>query len=351
MLDIKNNIVDLYNKKFKTLDERVSSVILSLKDKKSIDINTLDLTQLKELSVSILEIETRKLQDQIESLQTQKEKILRELDKKAIELQDVKYGVFNALEFTFNKDDTQSISKLHQVKIQSIDLYDLLSETVESAIITALEKSKDNEVKETIQELVKELTYETIKEGTLNTIRVRKILLTILQSAIDIAEASPNNSSNILEATLKGMRTGLMHAIDRFKQRLVFMPLEAKHILIEDYDTIIEDLNQTDTLFLQVVQSKANDNSALTRKELLEISKKMHFDLEELVHISKETAQLMKSRFSTFAKSTMKKADVAMSSDTVKEAKRMGIQAWGIAKSAMGTAIKSAKDVIDNKDK
>ena len=42
------------------------------------------------------------------------------------------------------------------------------------------------------------------------------------------------------------MRSGLFKAIDRFKKRLAYMPVEAKHILIEDYDTIIEDLNQID---------------------------------------------------------------------------------------------------------
>jgi hypothetical protein len=351
MSEIKNNIVSLYNKKFKTLNKRVVSVISSIKDEKSIDISTLDSAQIKELSSAVLEIETKKLQDQVEGLLTQKEKILRELDKKLTQLQDVKYSVFNAIETTYSEDNISGISKLHQVKLQSIDLFDLLSETVESAIITALENSKDNEIKQTIQELIKELTYETIKEGTLNTIRIRKILSTILQSAVDIAEATPNTSSDILEATLKGMRTGLIHSISRFKQRLAFMPLEAKHILIENYDTIIEDLNQTDTLFLQVVQSKANDNSALTRRELLDISQKMRFDLEELVHISKETAQIMKDRFSTFAKSTMKKADTAINSDTAKEAKRMGIQAWGVAKSAVDKAIKSAKEAMDNKDK
>jgi hypothetical protein len=351
MSEIKNNIVSLYNKKFKALNKRVVSVISSIKDEKSIDISTLDSLQIKELSSAILEIETKKLQDQVEGLLTQKEKILRELDKKLIQLQDVKYSVFNAMETTFSEDNISGISKLHQVKLQSIDLFDLLSETVESAIITALENSKDNEVKQTIQELIKELTYETIKEGTLNTIRIRKILSTILQSAVDIAEATPNMSTNILEATLKGMRTGLTLSIARFKQRLAFMPLEAKHILIKDYDTIIEDLNQADTLFLQVVQSKANDNSTPTRKELLDISNKMRFDLEELINISKETAQAMKSRFSTFAKSTMKKADTAINSDTAKEAKRMGIQAWGVAKSAVDKAIKSAKEAMDDKDK
>jgi len=324
---------------------------VNLQELKNIELQTLNLHEMRDITAEIIDNKTKKLRGDLEELLLQKELLERNLEKKSNELQELKYAIFNDIESLINKDDTQTLSKLHQIKLQSIDLFDLLGETVEGAIITALEKSKDSEAKELIQEVIKELTYQTIKEGTLNTIRVRKILSTILHSSIAIAEATPNTSEDILEATLRGMRAGLLESIDRFKKRLVYMPLEAKHILIEDYDTIMEDLNQTDTLFLQVVQTQANESDPTIRKILLDINKKMHYDLEELIHISKETAQVMKDRFSTLAKTAVKKADTALKSEAAKEAKRMGIQAWGVAKTALGSAIKSAKSVIEPKDK
>ncbi|MDQ1244613.1 MAG: hypothetical protein QG565_953, partial [Campylobacterota bacterium] len=315
----------------------------------NIEFEKLNLHEMKDITANIIDSRTKKLRDELEALLLQKELIEKSLEKKSHELQETKYVIFNEIESLIEKDDAQTLSKLHQVKLQSIDLFDLLGETVEGAIITALEKSKDSEAKETIQEVIKELTYQTIKEGTLNTIRVRKILSTILHSSIDIAEATPNISEEILEATLRGMRAGLLQSIDRFKKRLAYMPLEAKHILIEDYDTIMEDLNQTDTLFLQVVQTQANESSPSIRKILVELNKKMHYDLEELIYISKETAQVMKERFSALAKTAVKKADTALKSETAKEAKRMGIQAWGVAKTALNGAIKSAKNKIESK--
>ncbi|MDT8339555.1 MAG: DUF6781 family protein [Sulfurimonas sp.] len=322
---------------------------MSLRELKNIELQTLNLHEMRDVTTDIIDKKTKKLRDELEELLVQKELIERSLEKKSSELQEAKYTIFNDIESAIDKDDIQTLSKLHQIKLQSIDLFDILGETVEGAIITALEKSKDSEAKELIQEVIKELTYQTIKEGTLNTIRVRKILSTILHSSIDIAEATPNTSEDILEATLRGMRAGLLESIDRFKKRLVYMPLEAKHILIEDYDTIMEDLNQTDTLFLQVVQTQANESDPTIRKILLDINKKMHYDLEELIHISKETAQVMKERFSALAKTAVKKADTALKSETAKEAKRMGIEAWGVAKTALGSAIKSAKSKIDSK--
>jgi len=350
-MDIKKlqkDLEDIYNHRFKSINKRVIDAIEKVQTS-GVDLSSLNLHEMKALSSTILDIETKKLHDEVESLLSKREKLNIELDKKLEALQDVKYGVFNAIESHIEDTDTLTLSKLHQVKLQSVDIFDLLSEMVESAIITALEKSKDNEALDLINEVIKDITYEAIKEGSLNTIRIRKILSTILSSAIDLAEASPNQAKDILDSTLKGMRSGLTHAIDRFKQRLAFTPIEAKHILIEDYDTIMEDLNQTDTLFLQVVQTQANESSPTINKLLVELNQKMHYDLEELVHISKEAAGVMKERFSNFAKTAVKKADTALKSQKAKEAKEMGVQAWGVAKVALSNAIKSAKDVIDKR--
>jgi len=167
--------------------------------------------------------------------------------------------------------------------------------------------------------------------------------------AIDIAEATPTKAKEILSPTLKGLKGGLYLAIDRFKQRLAFMPVEAKHILIEDYDTIIEDLNQTDTIFLQVIDTKASESSKTIQDVISQIKKEMKFDMEELLRLSKETAEVMKEKFSSIAKIALKKSNIVLKSDKAKEAKRMGVQVVGVAKNALSSAIKTAKGVIDKK--
>ena len=340
---LKSKVEKSYNRRFKSVEKRVSTSIESISS-----INKLELAEIKTVTTTILDLETKNLKADVEALLAKKEAIERSLEKKQNELQESKYAVFNALEDKLSSNES-ALSKLHQVKLQSIDLYDILSEMVESAIITALERDQDGDISETTIEVVKDITYEAIKEGSLNTIRVRKILSTILISAMDIAEATPNRAEEILSSTLKGMRSGLIHSIDRFKKRLAYMPLEAKHILIEDYDTIIEDLNQTDTLFSQVVITQASQSSQSTKKILEDINREMRYDLEELVHISKETAEVMKDKFSSFARNAVKKADSALKSPKAAEAKRMGKEAWGVAKVALGSAIKTAKDAIDKK--
>jgi len=315
---------------------------------RDITISTLSLKEIKELTLSIVETETASLSDDLAKLLEKKAAVERELEKKSDSLQNAKYEIFHILEDKFS-EDKEALLKLHQVKLQSIDLYDILSEMVESALISALEKDQDGAIVATTTEVIKEITFESIKEGSLNTIRIRKILSTILIAAIDVAEATPTKAEDILKATLKGMRSGLVKSIDRFKKRLEFMPVEAKHILIEDYDTIIEDLNQTDVLFTQVVATQAGESTSETRKILLDLNKAMSYDLEELMIISKETAEIMKAKFSDFAKNAMKKADIALKSPKAQEAKRMGIQAFDVARVALGSALKSAKDAMDKK--
>jgi uncharacterized protein DUF6781 len=341
--EFNDNISNLYNKRLKTLKKRVATLF----EDETVNSNELSLADMKTLTTTIVDIETSMLRSDLEMLLAQKDAIERSIEKKSDELQNKKYEIFDIMEHQLTSE--LALSKLHQVKLQSIDLYEILSEMVESAIITALEKEKDNDISDSIIEVIKDITFESIKEGSLNTIRIRKILSTILISAIDVAEATPTKAEEILSATLKGMRSGLVRSIDRFKQRLAYMPVEAKHILIEDYDTIIEDLNQTDTLFSQVVTTQASESSQEIRKLLIDLNKDMRYDLEELVHISKETADIMKERFSSFAKEAVKKADSAMRSPRAQEAKRMGKEAWGVAKVALGSAIRTAKDAIDKK--
>ena len=337
-----------YSRRFKSVEKRISVVVEHLVESSSFDVNKLELAEMKSMVNTILNLETKSLQEDVENLLAQKELLERSLEKKYVQLQESKYDVFDVLEERLESNES-ALAKLHQVKLQSIDLFDILSEMVESALITTLEKDQDGEIKETATEVIKEITYEAIKEGSLNTIRIRKILSTILISSIDLAEATPNRAEDILSATLRGMRAGLIRSIDRFKKRLAYMPVEAKHILIEDYDTIIEDLNQTDTLFSQVVISQADRSSSTTQNILLALNKEMRYDLEELVHISKETADIMREKFSSFAKTAVKKADFAFKSPKAQEAKRMGKEAWGVAKVALGSAIKTAKDAMDKK--
>jgi hypothetical protein len=332
-----------------TNEEKIHKLFEHIQNEWNLGAEKLTLHELKIISSIIIENETAILRDEVEELLAKKEQIQRRIDKTSHELQNSKYFLFDKIEEVLADAPTTTISKLHQIKLQSVDLFDMINEMVESAIITALEKN-DQDLEETVEEVIKELTYETINEGALNSIRIRTILSSIFQTAVDVAEATPNQADQILEATMRGTKAGLIKAITKFKQQLLYMPDEIKTILLSDYDHTFDELIHTDTIFTQVVHKISLANTEQTKKVLYDISLRMENDLQELVHISKETVEIMKDRFRTLKNDAIQKGSKVLKSHKAQEAKRMGIQAFGVAKSALGNAIKTAKNAIDKKD-
>lgn len=344
--DIKNSYKNI---EAASLQEKIKKLLEHVEQEWNVDPKKLTLHELKVISSTVIDGETLNLHDEVEELLAKKEQIQRRIDKKSHELQNSKYDLFNTIEEVLADAPEQTISKLHQIKLQTVDLFDMLNEMVESAIITALEKNNDD-MDETVEEVIKEITYETINEGPLNSIRIRKILSSIIQTAVNVAEATPNQANGILKSTLKGTKTGLIKAITKFKQQLLYMPDEIKATMISGYDTTFDDLIHTDAVFTQVITTISHTNSAETKKILEDISNSMKYDLEELVHVSKETVEIMKDKFSSLKKDAIQRGSKVLKSPTAQEAKRMGIQAWGVARSALKNAIQSAKNAIEKKD-
>jgi len=333
----ERDIRDYYKKNAsESLELRMQELIDHIQDEWSISREALDLSQLKAITSTVITQETQELHDELQELLAQKERIERQIDRKREAFQESKYQVFDAIESNFDTSSTLVQARLHQVKLQSLDLFDMLEEMVESAIITTLEKGQN--IEETIREITKEITYETLSEGILSAIRIRKVVSTILQTAITMAEASPSHSEEILRGALRGIRSGLVRSLSRLKKQLIYMPEEAKTSLYDDEDEILK----VDQLFTQVIQDASLETSKSCSQTLAKITSEINFDMQELVELSRETLEVMRQRF---AKSSSK----ILNTKTAKEAKRMGVSAWSSAKTAMNSAIKTAKEKIDTK--
>jgi len=329
--------------------EEISTVLTHLEKEWNIDVAHIGSNQLKVLSSSVISQATSLMSTELQELLLQKERIERQLDKKTNELQSDKHQLFALIEELIREKGASGdvISKLHSLELQSMDLLNLLEEMVESAIITTLEKGTN--IEETLEELAKEITLHTLDEGILSAVRIRHIISSILKTAIDVAEATPNSANVILEGTIKGMRRGLIRALDRFKQKFLFTPDEAKILLIEDPRSLYNELHHTDALFLQTIEALAVQSSPSIKAELENILADIRYDMEELTLISKETLEILGDKLSIFAKEAMQKSSHMLQSKKAQEAKKMGVHAWSVARSVIDGAIKGAKDAIDKK--
>lgn len=329
-----------------SMDRKLETIIASVHEEWSLQPTALSLAELKVLSTALLEEETAELQDVLEDLMAQKERIERQIARKRDDLQHLKYTLFSALEKHMG-DDAAQLEKLHQIKLQSIDLLDLLEEMIESAIITTLEKGTD--IEETLHEIIKEITFETLNANVLNAVRIRRILSSILQSALNVAQASPNQANTILRGSMLGIRSALHKSIEKFRQYLLYIPDEVKALYREEYQLIEDELEQIHTLFAQIVQSLAKRNSPDLIAKLTQIGLDIRFDTEELAILSHETVELLRSRLSRLKQDMNDRKSKLLNSPSAQEAKAMGARAWSVAKAAMNDALKGAKEVIDKK--
>ena len=341
MLDLEQlqrNIRNHYrHQEQKEPEARIADLIDYLKAEYGLERNELTLPEIRIVVNTVISGQTAILQEELETLLVQKERIERQIERRSERIQEEKHLIFNALETLLGETDVETQAKLHQIKLQSIDLFDMLEEVIETAIITTLEKN--HEIEETIEEICKEITYETLGEGPMESGRIRLVIGTILHTAVEVSEAAPNQAKPILLGTLKGIRSGLIKAMRRLKKELLFMPEE-----IRLTDTMQRDLLRTDTLFTQVLQDEALRCSPESRVLIDKLSKEIRFDLEELVEVSRETVDLMKGQLTK----AISRSQV-LNSKTAVEAKRMGISAWRSAKTVLEGALQNAKGKIEKK--
>jgi hypothetical protein len=328
------------------IDAKVASVVDALNTEWSMSANGLSLQELKTLTNAILEEEGSTLHSELENLITQKERLERQIIRKSEDLQHLKYTLFDAMEKHIGNSD-EMLEKLHQVKIQSVDLLNILEEITESAIITTLEKGSD--IEETLHEIIKEITFQTLNANVLNAIRIRRIMASILQSAINVAEATPNQAEVIYRGTLEGIQSALIKSIEKFHQYLLYVPDEVKALYRDEYKKIEEELDRVDTLYTQIFHALRSHNSESTVKQLEALSDEVRQGSDELSNLSKETVELLRTRLSKLKRGVTAQGSKLLRSKSAQEAKAMGIRAWSVAKSAMEGAIKGAKDAMDKK--
>ena len=208
---------------------------------------------------------------------------------------------------------------------------------------------KSHSLQETLHEIIKELTFQTLNVNVLNAVRIRRIFSSILQSALNIAEATPNQAEAILRGTMLGIRSALHKSIEKFRQYLLYVPEEVKVLYRDEYRIIEEELKHINTLFVQIVHGLAKHNSPVIIAKLASIGEEIKLDSDELAILSQETAKLLQSKLSKLKSEVSARGVKLLNSPSAQEAKAMGIRAWSVAKSAMDGAIKGAKEAMEKR--
>jgi hypothetical protein len=309
---------------------------------------SLDTASLLELTQKTLKEATSTTHNELQELLLEKERLEHKISRKSDELQHLKYSFFDTIE-SLHPDNKEFLEKLHSIKIQSVELLDILEEMIESAILTTLEKGDD--IQGTLHEIIKEITFQTLNAHILNAVRIRQIFTSILQSSLNVAIASPNQADLILRGTLLGIRSALSRSIEKFRQYLLYVPEEVKALYRNEYLTIETQLEHLDTLSLDILSDLRKTNPPAIVNQLTRVTLEIPLDEDDLSLLSKETASLLKSKLATFHQELLQRSEKLLASPKAQEAKAMGIRAWSVAKASMQGAINSAKEAIDKNTK
>jgi hypothetical protein len=292
-------------------------------------------------------------------------------------------GTFNILEEHIEKlDDSiakESLQALSDAKLRGVEMLGILRETTSEALLTTLEKATD--IEDTTFEITKNITYQAINEGEFSRQRFMDISNSIIEVAIEIADEDQGNAKNLLNGAIHGVKEGMAKAIDKFKNDLKFAPEELEELLYTDLSVIRKELISVEEDFINMLEVSKNSSNGVSKKFISDILEaEFNNSFAKMKRVTAETRELLSEKIEELTKNTnyldndfVKKAEKKIeelekvasqkvenlknfefenekAQKAAAEAKRLGNHAWELAKGAVESALKGAKDAI-NKNK
>ncbi|WP_457598816.1 DUF6781 family protein [Hydrogenimonas sp.] len=275
----------------------------------------------------LIETVQRPKEKEIERLIIEIDRLQRHLSTEEEELQRSLRDLFVGIE-TAGKKVGADLSEnweeaLENTELEHVEGLGILTETVEAALVAALEES--DEIEHAIREVVRQITHKALGEGLLSAARIRAILTTILMKASEMAEATPTKAKEVIHGTVYGINDALIATVKQLKNRLDFTPEEeAEHL---NWNEMIRMLSRSDELYKEIIDDVASKNSPFIRDILVDSSDILGDQFAELKRISQETIEVAKKRLASFAKEAAIKG-AELKEQLTAEAKKLGEKAW-----------------------
>ncbi|BBG64736.1 hypothetical protein NNO_0034 [Hydrogenimonas sp.] len=213
---------------------------------------------------------------------------------------------------------------LENTELSHVEGLGILTETIEAALVAALEEADD--IESAIREVVRQVTHKALGEGILGAARIRAILTTILMKSSELAEATPNHAKEIIHGTVYGINDALISAVKQLKNRLHFAPEEQEAGYV-NWNEMIRMLSRSDELYKEIINDVASKNSPFVKDILLGCADVIGDQFAELKRISTETIEIAKKRLSILAKEAVIKG-TELKEQLTSEARKLGQKAW-----------------------
>ncbi len=213
---------------------------------------------------------------------------------------------------------------LENTELQHVEGLGILNETVEAALVAALEEAE--EVEPAIREVIRHITHKALSEGLLSAARVRAILTTILSKSAELAEATPTKAKEIVNGTVSGINDALIATVKQLKEQLAFAPEEIKRSHVANWQELIKMLSRSEELYKEIIEKVAAQSTSFIR-EILQESPQSVGKFADLQRISNETIDIAKKKLAVLAKEAALKS-TEIKEQLTSEAKKLGTKAW-----------------------
>ena len=269
----------------------------------------------KEKEIEHLIIEIDRLQRHLSTEEEELQRSLRELFM----------GIERAAEKLEPSERKRWDEALENTELEHVEGLGILNETVEAALIAALEEAE--EIENAIREVIRQITHKALNEGLLSAARVRAILTTILMKTSELAEATPTKAKEIIHGAVYGINDALITTVKQLKEQLNFAPEEIKASHVVNWEELIKMLSRSDELYKEIIDNVAAKNTPFIREILNESASVVGDQFAELKRISNETIEVAKKKLTLLAKEAAIKG-AELKEQLTSEAKKLGTKAW-----------------------
>ncbi len=278
---------------------------------------------------TLIDAVQRPKEKEIERLIVEIDRLQRHLSTEEEELQRRLRELFAGIEQAITKlnpsERNQWLEALENTELEHVEGLGILNETVEAALVAALEEAEN--IESAIREVVRQITHKALSEGLLSATRIRAILTTILMQSSELAEATPNKAKEIIHGTVYGINDALIVTVKQLKEQLSFAPEEIKTGHVVNWEELIKMLSRSDELYKEIIDDVASKNSPFVREILVDSSNIIGDQFAELKRISNETIDIARKKLATLAKEAAIKGGV-LKDHLTSEAKKLGTKAW-----------------------
>ncbi len=303
--------------------------------KESTLLGDIDEEKLHEAFETLIAAIQRPKEESIEKLMAEIERLKRQLASEEEELQRNLRAIFAGIEAGTEALESQEQKvwreALESTELEHVEGLGILTETVESALVAALEEESED-LEPAVRELIRHITHKALGEGLLSAPRIRTIVTAILTEAADLAEATPTRAREILHGTVEGINDALIAIVSQLKEQLGFAPEELQSGYVVSWQELIRMLSRSDELYKEIIDTVAAKSSPFIREILQESATMPGNRFAELRRISTETIDVAGKTLADLAKEAAVRG-AELKEQLTAEAKKLGEKAW---KKAMG---------------